>query len=89
MEDISPKSRLATALLAWFFGQFGAHRFYIGRYRTAIALLILSIFGWSTAWNLGFGLIAFIPVGALVFIDLVMTLLGIMKDSQGRPIKNW
>jgi ribosomal protein L40E len=37
--DISPKSRLATTLLAWFLGQFGAHRFYLGKIGTAIAML--------------------------------------------------
>jgi len=37
--DVSPKSRLATTLLAWFLGQFGAHRFYLGKIGTAIAML--------------------------------------------------
>jgi len=36
--DISPKSRLATTLLAWFLGEFGAHRFYLGKIGTAIAM---------------------------------------------------
>ena len=39
MEEISPKSRLATTLLAWFLGEFGAHRFYLGKIGTAIAML--------------------------------------------------
>jgi len=38
--DISPKSRLVTTLLAWFLGMFGAHRFYLGKIGTAIAMLI-------------------------------------------------
>ena len=38
-EEISPKSRLATSLLAWFLGAFGAHRFYLGKIGTAIAML--------------------------------------------------
>jgi len=38
-EEISPKSRLATSLLAWFLGEFGAHRFYLGKIGTAIAML--------------------------------------------------
>ncbi len=38
--DVSPKSRLATTLLAWFLGQFGAHRFYLGKIGTAIAMLL-------------------------------------------------
>jgi len=40
MEEISPKSRLAVTLLAWFLGVFGAHRFYLGKIGTAIAMLL-------------------------------------------------
>jgi hypothetical protein len=43
--DISQKSRLATTLLAWFLGEFGAHRFYLGKTGTAVLMLILSIIG--------------------------------------------
>jgi len=42
--DVSEKSRLATTLLAWFLGQFGAHRFYLGKIGTAI-LMILTLGG--------------------------------------------
>lgn len=38
--DVSEKSRLATTLLAWFLGGFGAHRFYLGKIGTAIAMLL-------------------------------------------------
>jgi TM2 domain-containing membrane protein YozV len=34
---ISPKSRLACAILAWFVGIFGLHRFYVGKVGTGIA----------------------------------------------------
>jgi hypothetical protein len=37
--DISPKSRLAVTLLAWFLGQLGIHRFYLEKYGTAILML--------------------------------------------------
>ena len=40
MEEVSPKSRLAVALFAWFLGVFGAHRFYLGKIGTAIAMLL-------------------------------------------------
>jgi len=35
----SPRSRLAAALLCWFLGIFGAHRFYVGKIGTAIAMI--------------------------------------------------
>ena len=48
--DISPKSRLATTLLAWFLGEFGAHRFYLGKIGTGIAMFFT--FGGLGIWAL-------------------------------------
>ena len=42
--DISHRSRLVTLLLCFFFGTFGAHRFYVGKIGTAI-LMALTIGG--------------------------------------------
>jgi len=39
-EQISEKSRLATTLLALFLGEFGAHRFYLGKIGTGVLMLI-------------------------------------------------
>ena len=89
MEEVSSKSRLATALLAWFLGTLGLHRFYIGKNGTGLAILILGIAGWATFWILGFGFVFITIAGIWVFIDFVLTVLGEMKDGQGRPIKNW
>ena len=36
----SPKSRLAAALLAWFLGFLGVHRFYVGKVGTGILMLV-------------------------------------------------
>ncbi len=36
----SPRSRLVALLLCWFFGIFGAHRFYVGKIGTGIVQLI-------------------------------------------------
>ena len=43
-EVISPKSRLAAALLCFFLGVFGAHRFYLKKTGTAV-LMILTLVG--------------------------------------------
>jgi len=38
-QNISPKSRLAVTLFALFLGEFGAHRFYLGKIGTALLML--------------------------------------------------
>ena len=41
------KKSTGAAYLLWFFlGGFGAHRFYLGQNGTAIAQLLLALFGW-------------------------------------------
>jgi TM2 domain-containing membrane protein YozV len=52
-EDVSPKSRLATSLLAWFLGHFGVHRFYVGKIGTALVMLVLGIVS-GVCWFGGF-----------------------------------
>ncbi len=45
-EAVSPKSRLAATLLACPFllaGLFGAHRFYMGKYKSAAGMLVLGL----------------------------------------------
>jgi TM2 domain-containing membrane protein YozV len=37
---VSDKSRLAAALLCWFVGVLGVHRFYVGKTGTGIAMLV-------------------------------------------------
>ncbi len=74
---VSPKSRLAAALLAWFLGIFGVHRFYVGKVGTGVTLLIVSIV------TLGIG-------GAIwALVDLILILVGRFTDVAGRPLINW
>lgn len=40
----SPKARVIALLLCWFLGTFGVHRFYVGKTKTAI-LMILTLGG--------------------------------------------
>ncbi len=69
----SPKSRLAAALLAFFLGALGVHRFYVGKIGTGIAI-ILTFGGFFGIWPL---------------IDLIMILVGSFKDKEERYVANW
>jgi len=89
MAEISSRSRLATVLLACFLGIFGTHRFYIGKIRTAIVMLILSIFYLVTARFWGIAIISLAVAGLWAFIDFIFAVSGIMKDKEGKLIKNW
>jgi len=84
----SPKSRLATALFAFFLGQLGAHRFYIGKTGTAVVMLALTI----VAIPLCFVLVGFFILGAVriwSLIDFIFAVAGKMNDSQGLLIEKW
>jgi len=85
---ISPKSRLATTLLAWFLGYFGAHRFYIGKTGTAIAMLILGIVGIPLCFVL-VGIPIVIGVAVWSLIDFIIAVSGNMKDKDGLLIEKW
>jgi TM2 domain-containing membrane protein YozV len=85
---ISPKSRLATALFAFFLGQLGAHRFYIGKTGTAVVMLVLTII----AIPLCLVIVGFFILGAVriwSLIDFIFAVAGKMNDSQGLLIEKW
>ena len=86
--DISPKSRLATTLLAFFLGEFGAHRFYVGKNGTAIVMLLLGIVGLATMW-LFVGYVFLIAVGIWAFVDFIVAVVGSMRDKDGKLIQKW
>ncbi len=89
MAEISSRSRLITVLLALFLGIFGVHRFYIGKIRTAIVMLILSILYLVTVRFWGIMAISLAVVGLWAFINFILAVFGIMKDREGKVIKDW
>jgi len=64
------KPMLVTALLCFFLGAIGVHRFYVGKVGTGI-LQIVTLGGFFGIWPL---------------IDLIMILIGKFTDKQGRPL---
>ena len=86
------KKSTGAAYLLWFFlGGFGAHRFYLGQNGTAIAQLLLALFGWIPlfiGWAvLGIWLLvdAFLIPGMIEQqnMKLVQTLTG---QPMGQPV---
>lgn len=62
------KSKLVAALLAFFLGGFGIHRFYLGYTGIGIAILLLGCIGVGWIWAL---------------IDFILILVGSLPDAQG------
>ncbi|MEE3412156.1 MAG: TM2 domain-containing protein [Treponema sp.] len=72
---ISRKSRTVAALLAFFLGYLGIHRFYVGKVGTGILqILATCCFGLGAVWAL---------------IDFVIILCGNFKDSDGFYLVDW
>jgi len=81
----SNKSKVAAALLCFFLGGFGIHRFYLGYTGLGIAQLVLFIIGWSTL-ILGVGLFLVIGVEIWVLVDFILILIGKLKDSTAKDL---
>ena len=79
---LSDKSKVVAALLSFFLGALGIHRFYLGRIGSGIVMLVLNAIGWlTTGFIIGFGILAFVEIWAL--IDFIRILCNGLSDSQG------
>lgn len=77
---VEEKKFVTAILLCFFLGGFGAHRFYVGKQGTAIAMLCLCLGGFLT-----FGITS-IVVSVWVLIDLVQIILGNFKTADGKDL---
>ena len=87
-DEESSKSRTIALLLCFFLGSLGAHRFYLVKNPTAIVMLVLWIIGIATVWIL-IGIPFLIAVGIWSLIDLILILVGTMKDGEGKLVTKW
>lgn len=69
----SSKSRLVAAILCFFLGWLGVHRFYVGKAGTGI-LIIVTFGGFFGIWPL---------------IDFIMILVGSFTDKGGLTLTKW
>jgi hypothetical protein len=78
LANASGPGRGVLALVCWFFGLLGIHRFLVGNVGTGIAILLLSI-----------TVIGLVVSVVWVFIDFVMILAGAFTNHDGRRIEHW
>lgn len=86
-QNESAKSKGVAAVLCFFLGWLGIHRFYAGKVGTGILMIVLNI---STFIGIFIALIGVIPGAILtlwIIIDFIMILCGNFKDGNGKPIK--
>ena len=74
----SDKKLLPAFLLVFFFGVFGAHRFYVGKTGTAVAMLLISL-----------TLVGMIGTGVWAVIDMILILCSEFKDKEGNKLTEW
>jgi predicted Ser/Thr protein kinase len=97
---VSDRVILPAFLLAFFFGIFGAHRFYVGKIRTGllqlaglggcVLLTIISATSHGDETIPGILLATFIcGCGAWTAIDWIMILCKVFTDGNGRRLVNW
>lgn len=83
---LSDKSKTVAALLCFFLGMGGFHRFYLGRVGTGVIILLLTGAGaFTTGLLFGFGLLGI--AGLWVVIDFFRILFNGLKDAQGRTLR--
>lgn len=73
------KSKAIAAVLAFFLGGIGIHRFYLGHTNTAVIMLICGTVGW-------FFCIPGIVVSIWAIVDMINILAGNLTDVSGAPL---
>lgn len=79
------KKKVVAALLCFFLGMLGIHRFYLGYTTLGIVQLALTIVGFITL-ILGVGLLMLIGISVWVFVEFILILTGTIKDSKGEKL---
>jgi hypothetical protein len=79
------KSKTVAALLCFFLGMLGVHRFYLGHTNIGIIQLVLTIVGsFTLLFIIGFFLLWGNAIW--IFIEFILILIGKIKDSNGNSL---
>jgi hypothetical protein len=79
------KSKTVAALLCFFFGMLGVHRFYLGHTNIGIIQLVLTIVGVFTLLFL-IGIFLLWGNAIWIFVEFILILIGKTKDSKGNSL---
>ena len=75
LKSNSRYSKVLLAIICWFFGAFGAHRFMVGKIGTGLIMLLLTL----TIYGI-------IITSIWTIVDFIMILMGKFKDKDGNPV---
>ncbi|MBB5074277.1 TM2 domain-containing membrane protein YozV [Bartonella callosciuri] len=78
LQQDSQPSKIMFALICWFAGIFGVHRFMVGKVRTGALMLILSL-----------TLFGLMITGVWAIIDFIVIVAGRFTDKNGNQITHW
>lgn len=73
------KSLVVTIILCLFLGTLGIHRFYTGKTKSAVAMLLITLL-------LGWLVIGFLITGIWALVDLIQICIGNFKAADGSDL---
>lgn len=81
------KNKVAAALLAFFLGSLGVHKFYLGYNGAGSTMLLLTLIGIPLSL-IGIGLLMIMGVSIIAFVEFIIYLVTDDKDFQERYVEN-
>ena len=84
--NASDKNRVVAALLAFFLGGLGVHKFYLGKNQAGAIMLVLTLVGFLTSIIL-IGLPILFGVGAVAFVECIIYLLTSDEEFEAKYVR--
>jgi len=76
------KEKIVAALLAFFLGAFGAHKFYLGYNTAGIIMLLITLFSWVLFF------LPLVVISVIAFIEFILYLVASDEEFQERYVVN-
>ena len=81
----SSKSKVVAALLCFFLGWAGVHRFYLGYTTIGIVQLVLTLVAFLT-FIFGVGFLVLVGVEIWILVEFILILVGKLTDFKGNKL---